>query len=254
MGSLTDRTKVGFLGDLFDPTGSGLGSLDTVLGITGNAPIYASLHTARPSTLQTDSEVSYTGPYSRALIARDTAGSVFTVDQVNYRASNTGSGIVWPQALTGSTVARWVGFGVKQIGASGTHSLVGISPISATGWNWVMASCFDRTGKLVYISRAAYTLYGPVEGDEIAIAKAYDEALPSSSPTFSESTQYFIKNTTITVNADYVTFQLATGNAGGTAVSFTGTNHFQFIKVSPLTIASPVIPTVAAGTGSISIA
>lgn len=251
MGSLTDRTKVGFLGDLFDPTGSGLGSLDTVLGITGNAPIHASLHTARPISLQTDSEVSYTGPYSRALIARDTAGSVFTVDQVNYRASNTGSGIVWPQAFSGSTVARWVGFGVKQIGASGTHSLVGVSPISATGAGWIVGSCFDRTNNLVYIGRTIYNAYLPAEGDEVAVARVYDGSLPSP---LSESTVYYIKTTTMTVGTDFVTFKLATVSAGGTAVAFTQTNEFQFIKVSPLTIASPVIPTVAAGTGSISIA
>lgn len=250
MSNFFPSARIGILGDLFDPTTAAFGALDEYLAITGDAPIYAGLHTLKPTSIQVDNEVSYTGPYSRVQLVRNTALLSFTVDQVNYVAQNTNS-IAWAPATAGSTVARWVSFGTKQIGAAGTHTIIGATPICAPGGAWIIANCTTPSSTdLVQISRTAHNANAVAEGDEIAVAQVYNGTLPAG---LSLATPYFIKTGTLTVGADAVTFQICPISAAGVAHAFTDGWHFQFIKVVPLTIASPVIPTVGALTGYISV-
>lgn len=239
----------GVLGDIFDPANSGasLGALDTVLGITGNAPIYYGAHSARPISVQTSNELAFAGttPYARVQAARNSAGAVHTVDQINYAVTNL-IAITFPShSPAGPTSVRYVSIGTKALGAAGSHPLIAIAPLVASGAVYHIAHCFDRTGDLVYVPIESHTAFNIAEGDEVAIERIYDDALPSP---LSLTTSYFVKTGTLTVGADYVTFQLATVSAAGTAVNFTQALGFQMIKVGAVSLVAGSTLSFAPGT------
>lgn len=236
--------KLALLGDIFDPanSGAGLSTFDGYLGITGNAPIYAALHSAYPASVQTDNEMSYAGttPYSRFQLARNSSGAIWTVDQINYIARNAAA-ITFPTHSTaGPDDAKWLSIGSA---SSGAGKIIGRCPIMTTGSGWMTANCIDTSAETVSISIVDYNAYGLSEGDEIAVIRLSNTALPTP---LSSATAYYVKTGTKTVNTYNVTFQLATVSAAGTAVNFTSTAHFRMVKLTKLSLVAGSTPSFPA--------
>jgi hypothetical protein len=245
MTTLGPGGKLALLGDVFDPanTGAGLSTFDGHLGITGNAPIFAGLHSAFPASVQSDNELSYAGttPYTRFQMARNSSGAVWTVDQVNFVARNVAA-ITFPShSVGGAPYPRWLSFGVA---SSGATKIIARTPIMATGSGWLTANCVDTSAaELCSVSIEDYNAYGLAEGDEIAVVRLSNTALPSP---LSSATAYFVKTGTRTVGTYGVTFQLATVSAAGTAVNFTSTAHFRMCKVTPMVLGAGDTPSFPA--------
>lgn len=249
MTQLGPALLTGLLGDIFDPSnsGAGLGVLDTVLGITGNAPIYYGAHSARPISVQTSNELSYAGttPYNRFQAARNSSGTVHTVDQINYAATNFVAVTFPSHSVAGPTALRYISVGTKALSASAPHPLIAISPLIASGAQWHVARCIDTSTDTVSVPIASHTAFNIAAGDEVAIERVYDDALPTP---LALTDVLFVKTGTLSVNTYDVTFQLATGSAGGTAVNFTSTLSFQMIKMAPLSLVAGSTPSFSPGT------
>lgn len=239
MTTLGHAGKIALLGDIFDPsnTTAGLSTFDAYLGISSNLPVYVALHSAFPSSTQSDNEVTWAGttPYARVQIAR-TAGSdpagpgLWTVDQVNYTARNSTAITFAQHTPSGPTPFRWVSIGTA---ATGAGKIIARSPTINAAKGWFTANCIDLAGDLVMVSLTDHAAYTLAESKEVAIMRLGNRALPSP---LSASTAYWIKTGSVTVGANYVTFQLATGSASGTAVNFTETAHFRLAEVFPTSL------------------
>lgn len=233
-----------FHGDIFDPSNASFGTMDAVLAITGNAPLYYGAHSARPIAVQSSNELGYDGttPYNRVQAARNSSNAVHTVDQINYAVTNKIAITFNSHSIAGPTALRYLSLGTKTLAASAPHPLLYIAPLIASGAQWHIVRCVDTSTGLLSVPIASHTAYNIAEGHEVAIERVYDDVLPSP---LSTSDVLFVKNGTLTVNTYDVTFKLATVSATGTAVNFTNTWSFQMVRMSPLSLVAGSTPSFA---------
>lgn len=189
-------------------------------GTSGN--FYVSIHTAYPGVTgnQTTSEAAYTG-YGRVAIARVAGNWTIATPQV----SNTNA-VIFPACTSGGPeVEMYWGLGTA---LTGTGNLLYTGPLSDKIVGFTAETSDDITIPnltLVVDNRIAFFSGTP------------DDTFPTG---LTQGTVYFVKS----VAGDVITVSTT---SGGATVDITAVGSGVCAQVSPFSVSSGIIPTIASG-------
>ena len=210
-------------------TNANLANVGDATGLRGSSTAgsdYVSLHTASPGPTgtQATNECAY-GSYARQSAARSGAG--FTASS---RLTDNVAVLTFPEASSGSEVARFWGLGFGASGATDLHWYGHIGGLVKP------VVCIDTSGDLLTCET-----HGFVATDEVVFWSTPGQTLPTG---ITAGTVYYVIAGGLTTNVFAVSATL-----GGSSIAITGVGAGHVGKVTPLTITSspPVTPRIPIG-------